>query len=200
MITGQAPSSNGDVAAATSLAAGGLTVWFTGLSSAGKSSISQALYEKLWARGYKVESLDGDIVRQHLSKDLGFSKHDRDENIRRIGFVAELLTRNGVIVLVSAISPYRAVRDEVRRRIGHFLEVYVNAPLATCEQRDVKGLYRRARAGELQHFTGLDDPYEPPEAPDIECHTERETLAESTAKVLDAIDRWLAPRDDRSQP
>src|SRR6202043_1738111 len=105
MITGQAASSNGDVAAATSLAAGGLTVWFTGLSSAGTSSISQALYEKLWARGYKVESLDGDIVRQHLSKDLGFSKHDRDENIRRIGFVAELLTRNGVIVLVSAISP-----------------------------------------------------------------------------------------------
>jgi bifunctional enzyme CysN/CysC len=200
MITGQAPSSNGDVAAATSLAAGGLTVWFTGLSSAGKSSISQALYEKLWARGYKVESLDGDIVRQHLSKDLGFSKHDRDENIRRIGFVAELLTRNGVIVLVSAISPYRAVRDEVRRRIGHFLEVYVNAPLATCEQRDVKGLYRRARAGGLQHFTGLDDPYEPPEAPDIECHTERETLAESTAKVLDAIDRWLALRDDRTPP
>jgi adenylylsulfate kinase-like enzyme len=114
--------------------------------------------------------------------------------------VAELLTRNGVIVLVSAISPYRAVRDEVRRRIGHFLEVYVNAPLATCEQRDVKGLYRRARAGELHHFTGLDDPYEPPEAPDIECHTERETLAESTARVLEAIDRWLALRDDRSDP
>jgi bifunctional enzyme CysN/CysC len=196
MISGQSPSSNGDVASqATSLATGGLTVWFTGLSSAGKSSICQALYEKLWARGYKVESLDGDVVRQHLSKDLGFSKHDRDENIRRIGFVAELLTRNGVIVLVSAISPYRAVRDEVRKRIGHFLEVYVNAPLATCEQRDVKGLYRRARAGELQHFTGLDDPYEPPEVPDIECHTERETLAESTAKVLDAIDRWLALRE-----
>jgi bifunctional enzyme CysN/CysC len=200
MISGQAPSLNGDVAPATSLATSGLTVWLTGLSSAGKSSICQALYEKLWARGYKVESLDGDIVRQHLSKDLGFSKHDRDENIRRIGFVAELLTRNGVIVLVSAISPYRAVRDEVRRRIGHFLEVYVNAPLATCEQRDVKGLYRRARAGELHHFTGLDDPYEPPEAPDIECHTERETLAESTARVLEAIDRWLALRDDRSDP
>jgi bifunctional enzyme CysN/CysC len=201
MISGQAPSPIGDVASrATSPATGGLTVWLTGLSSAGKSSICQALYEKLWARGYKVELLDGDIVRQHLSKDLGFSKLDRDENIRRIGFVAELLTRNGVIVLVSAISPYRAVRDEVRRRIGHFLEIYVNAPLATCEQRDVKGLYRRARAGDLHHFTGLDDPYEPPEAPDIECHTERETLAESTAKVLDAVDRWLALREAGSAP
>jgi adenylyl-sulfate kinase len=200
MISGQATSSNGDVAPATSLATGGLTVWFTGLSSAGKSSISLALYEKLWARGYKVESLDGDIVRQHLSKDLGFSKHDRDENIRRIGFVAELLTRNGVIVLVSAISPYRAVRDEVRKRIGNFLEVYVNAPLPICEQRDVKGLYRRARAGDLHHFTGLDDPYEPPEAPDIECHTERETLAESTAKVLDAVDRWLTLREAGRAP
>ncbi len=144
------------------IATGGLTVWFTGLSSAGKSTICQALYEKLWARGYKVEWLDGDVVRQHLSKDLGFSKQDRDENIRRIGFVAELLTRNGVIVLVSAISPYGSVRDEVRRRIGNFLEVYVNAPLAVCEQRDVKGLYRRARTGELHHFTGVDDPYEAP--------------------------------------
>jgi bifunctional enzyme CysN/CysC len=201
MISGAAPTSNREMASqSTSLATGGLTVWFTGLSSAGKSSICQALYEKLWARGYKVESLDGDVVRQHLSKDLGFSKHDRDENIRRIGFVAELLTRNGVIVLVSAISPYRAVRDEMRKRIGHFLEVYVNAPLATCEERDVKGLYRRARAGELQHFTGLDDPYEPPEAPDIECHTERETLAESTAKVLEAVDRWLALRETSSAP
>jgi adenylyl-sulfate kinase len=147
-----------------------------------------------------VELLDGDIVRQHLSKDLGFSKHDRDENIRRIGFVAELLTRNGVIVLVSAISPYRSVREEVRARIGNFLEVYVNAPLETCEHRDVKGLYRRARAGELHHFTGLDDPYEPPVAPEIECHTDRETLAESTAKVLDTVDRWIALRENGWTP
>jgi bifunctional enzyme CysN/CysC len=196
MISEEAPRSNGDVPSqAASIATGGLTVWFTGLSSAGKSTICQALYEKLWARGCKVEWLDGDIVRQHLSKDLGFSKQDRDENIRRIGFVAELLTRNGVIVLVSAISPYGSVRDEVRQRIGNYLEVYVNAPLAICEQRDVKGLYRRARTGELHHFTGVDDPYEAPTAPEVECRTDRETLAESTAKVLDAVDRWLAVQE-----
>jgi bifunctional enzyme CysN/CysC len=199
MISGEAPRSNGDSPAqGTTIATGGLTLWFTGLSSAGKSTICQALYEKLWARGYKVEWLDGDIVRQHLSKDLGFSKQDRDENIRRIGFVAELLTRNGVIVLVSAISPYGSVRDEVRRRIGNFLEVYVNAPLAICEQRDVKGLYRRARTGEIHHFTGVDDPYEAPAAPEIECRTDRETLAESTAKVLEAVDRWLGLQESGS--
>ncbi|HLX45648.1 MAG TPA: adenylyl-sulfate kinase [Bryobacteraceae bacterium] len=169
----------------------GLTVWFTGLSSAGKTTISRAVHEKLWAMGYKVELLDGDIVRQHLSKDLGFSKEDRDENVRRIGFVAETLTRNGVIVLVSAISPYRAVRDEIRGRIGSFLEVFVNAPLEVCEQRDLKGIYRRARSGELRMVTGVDDPYEAPAAPEVECHTGRETLGESTAKVLRAIEEWF---------
>jgi adenylyl-sulfate kinase len=201
MISRETQRSNGDAPSlAAGIATGGLTLWFTGLSSSGKSTICQALYEKLWARGYKVEWLDGDVVRQHLSKDLGFSKHDRDENIRRIGFVAELLTRNGVIVLVSAISPYGSVRDEVRRRIGNFLEVYVNAPLAVCEQRDVKGLYHRARTGELHHFTGVDDPYEAPQAPDIECHTDRETLAESTATVLNAVDRWLAAHETGDAP
>jgi bifunctional enzyme CysN/CysC len=175
----------------TKPAAHGLTVWFTGLSSAGKTTISRAVHEKLWAMGHKVELLDGDVVRQHLSKDLGFSKEDRDENIRRIGFVAETLTRNGVIVLVSAISPYRAVRDEIRGRIGSFLEVFVNAPLEVCEQRDLKGIYRRARSGELKMVTGVDDPYEPPAAPEVECHTGRETLAESTAKVLRAIEGWF---------
>ncbi|HWY49832.1 MAG TPA: adenylyl-sulfate kinase [Bryobacteraceae bacterium] len=199
MISGETERSNGDARSpGAGLATVGLTLWFTGLSSAGKSTICQALYEKLWARGYKVEWLDGDVVRQHLSKDLGFSKQDRDENIRRIGFVAELLTRNGVIVLVSAISPYGSVRDEMRRRIGNFFEVYVNAPLAVCEQRDVKGLYRRARTGELHHFTGVDDPYEAPQAPEIECRTDQETLAESTAKVLDAVDRWLAVHEPGS--
>jgi bifunctional enzyme CysN/CysC len=199
MISGEASRSNGDPPPpGTTIAAGGLTVWFTGLSSAGKSTICQAVYEKLWARGYKVEWLDGDIVRQHLSKDLGFSKQDRDENIRRIGFVAELLTRNGVIVLVSAISPYGSVRDEVRRRIGNFLEVYVNAPLAICEQRDVKGLYRRARTGEIHHFTGIDDPYEAPAAPEVECRTDQETLAESTAKVLEVVDRRLGLQESGS--
>jgi bifunctional enzyme CysN/CysC len=170
----------------------GLTVWFTGLSSAGKSTISQAVHEKLWAMGHKVEWLDGDVVRRHLNKGLGFSKEDRDENVRRIGFVAELLTRNGVITLVSAISPYRAVRDEIRDRVGRFLEVYVHAPLEVCEQRDLKGIYRRARAGEMHGVTGVDDPYEPPLAPDVECRTDRETPGESVAKVLSAIQTWLA--------
>ena len=170
----------------------GLTVWFTGLSSAGKSTISKAVFEKLWARGYKVEWLDGDAVRQNLSKGLGFSKEDRDENVRRIGFVAELLTRNGVIALVSLISPYRQSREEVLRRIGNFLEVYVHAPLEVCEQRDVKGLYRRARAGEIPAMTGIDDPYEPPLHPDLECRTDVETAAESTAKVIAAIEQRLA--------
>jgi adenylylsulfate kinase len=140
----------------------GVTVWFTGLSGAGKTTITQALGNQLKQRGCKVELLDGDIIRENLSKGLTFSKEDRDINIRRIGFVANLLTRNGVIVLVSAISPYRAVREEVRSLIGDFLEVYVSAPLEVCESRDVKGLYKRARAGEMQGFTGIDDPYEPP--------------------------------------
>jgi bifunctional enzyme CysN/CysC len=169
----------------------GLTVWFTGLSSAGKSTISRAVYEKLWARGCKVELLDGDVVRQHLCKDLGFSKEDRDENIRRIGFMAEMLTRNGVIALVAAISPYREVRDEVRSRIGNFVEVYVNASLEAVEQRDIKGIYRRCRAGELRGVTGIDDPYEPPLAPEVECRTDRESLAESVEKVIRVVEERL---------
>jgi bifunctional enzyme CysN/CysC len=182
--------------AATDIAPGaGLTVWFTGLSSAGKSTISQAVYEKLWAMGLKVESLDGDVVRQSLNRGLGFTKEDRDENVRRIGFVADLLTRNGVIVLVSAISPYRAIRDEIRQRIDNFIEVYVHAPLAVCEQRDLKGIYRRARAGQMHGVTGIDDPYEPPLAPDVECHTDRETAVESAASVLTAIQTWLSGRN-----
>lgn len=170
----------------------GLTVWFTGLSSAGKTTIGQALYDALENRGHPLEWLDGDVVRQRLSKDLGFSQEDRDENIRRIGALAEQLTRAGAIVIVSAISPYRATRDEQRRRIGDFLEVWVHAPLEVCESRDRKGIYRRARAGELHNVTGVDDPYEHPLAPDVECRTDRETLEESVAKVLEAVERWLA--------
>ncbi len=170
----------------------GLTVWFTGLSSAGKTTISESLQQTLEARGYKVEWLDGDRVRERLSKDLGFSKQDRDENIRRIAALAAQLTQGGAIVLVSAISPYRALRAEARQLIGAFLEVWVHAPLAVCEQRDIKGIYRRGRAGEIHNVTGLDDPYEHPLAPDLECRTDRETLEESAAKVLDAIERWLA--------
>lgn len=161
----------------------GVTVWFTGLSGAGKSTICQALEQELRTQGYNVEVLDGDIVRENLTKGLGFSKADRDENIRRIGFVAQLLTRNDVIVLVSAISPYRAIREEVRQKIGNFVEVYVSAPLEICEKRDVKGLYKRARAGEIKNFTGIDDPYEPPFNPEVNCRTDQETLEESLAKV-----------------
>src|SRR5919199_5382068 len=162
----------------------GVTVWFTGLSGAGKTTISRAVEERLNSYGHKVEILDGDVVRQNLTKGLGFSKEDRDENIRRVGFVAALLTRNQVTVLVSAISPYRAIRQEVRERIGNFVEVYVNAPLQVCEQRDVKGLYKKARAGEIKNFTGIDDPYEPPLNPEVECRTDLETLEESASKVL----------------
>ena len=162
----------------------GVTVWFTGLSGAGKTTIRMEVERVLRNQGCKVEVLDGDIVRQNLTKGLGFSKDDRDENIRRIGFVSHLLTRNGVVVLVSAISPYRAMRDEVRDRIGDFVEVYVNAPLNVCEQRDVKGLYKKARAGEIKQFTGIDDPYEPPLHPEVECKTDQETPQESAAKVL----------------
>jgi adenylylsulfate kinase len=169
----------------------GLTVWFTGLSSAGKTTIGEALHAALENRGHPLEWLDGDAVRQRLSKDLGFSKEDRDENIRRIGALAEQLTRRGAIVIVSAISPYRAGRDEQRRRIGDFLEVWVHAPLEVCELRDRKGIYRRARAGELHNVTGIDDPYEHPLAPEVECRTDRETLEESVAKVLRAVERWL---------
>lgn len=161
----------------------GVTIWLTGLSGAGKTTITKALEEKLRANNYPLEVLDGDVVRTNLTKGLTFSKEDRDENIRRIGFVANLLTRHGVIVLVSAISPYRDIRDEVRGKIGNFVEVFVNAPLAVCEGRDVKGLYKKARAGEIKAFTGIDDPYEAPLNPEIECRTDLETLEESVAKV-----------------
>ena len=182
-------------ALASSAAAGeGMTLWFTGLSSAGKSTIAKAVHEKLWAKGCKVELLDGDVVRRRLSRDLGFSKEDRDENIRRLGFMAELLTRNGVIVLVAAISPYRQTRAEMRALIRDFIEVYVHAPLEVLEQRDRNGVYRRCRAGEIHGVSGIDDPYEPPLAPEVECRTDRETLAESVAKVIRAVDERLAGR------
>ncbi len=168
----------------------GITVWFTGLSGSGKTTLARALEAELVARGHDVEVLDGDLMRQHVCKGLGFSKEDRDENIRRIGFVAGLLTRHGVIVLAAAISPYRAIRDEVRQKIGSFIEVYANAPVEVCEQRDLKGLYKKARAGEIRGFTGIDDPYEPPLAPEVECRTDLETVEESVAKIMPA----LAPR------
>jgi adenylylsulfate kinase len=162
----------------------GVAVWFTGFSGAGKSTIANALTEKLKAGGYQLEVLDGDEIRENLTKDLGFSKEDRDTNIRRIGFVAKLLVRNGVIVLVPVISPYRSIREEMRAKIDHFVEVFVNAPLAVCEERDVKGLYKKVRAGEIKQFTGIDDPYEPPTNPEVECRTDLEELSESVDKIL----------------
>ncbi|BAQ62421.1 adenylylsulfate kinase [Geminocystis sp. NIES-3708] len=167
----------------------GVTIWFTGLSGAGKTTISHQVELKLREQGYKLEVLDGDIVRTNLTKGLGFSKEDRDENIRRIGFVSNLLTRNGVIVIVSAISPYREIRDEVREKIGNFVEVFVNAPLSVCEDRDVKGLYKKARSGEIKMFTGISDPYEAPLNPEIECRTDLEELDESVNKVLQSLEK-----------
>ena len=162
----------------------GVTLWFTGLSGAGKTTVALEVEKRLLAKGLPVERLDGDVVREHLARDLGFSRADRDENIRRNSFVAALLTRNGIITLCCFISPYRRAREEARRLIVSFVEIYVNAPLELCEKRDAKGLYARARSGEIAHFTGISDPYEPPEAPEIELKTGRESAAESAAKII----------------
>ena len=161
----------------------GFTLWFTGMSGAGKSTISEIIERALRASGARVEVLDGDIVRTHLSKGLGFSKEDRDTNIRRIGFVAEMLSRQGAIAIVAAISPYRAVREEVRARIPNFVEVYVECPIEVLAERDVKGLYKRALAGEIPSFTGVSDPYEPPANPEVVVNSSKETPAESAAKI-----------------
>jgi adenylyl-sulfate kinase len=162
----------------------GFTLWLTGMSGAGKTTIARVLEEEIRARVGRVEVLDGDIVRTHLSKGLGFSKEDRDTNIRRIGFVCSLLTRNGVPVIAAAISPYRDVRDEVRRDIGNFVEVYVECPLDVLVQRDVKGLYAKALRGEITNFTGVSDPYEPPLNPEVVVHSDSETVEESVEKIL----------------
>jgi adenylylsulfate kinase len=169
----------------------GVTVWFTGLSGAGKSTLCREVERQLRQRGCRVEVLDGDLVRRELTRGLGFSRDDRDENIRRIGFVAHLLTRNGVVVLVAAISPYASTRREVRERVGSFVEVFVNAPLEECERRDPKGLYRRARLGEVPSFTGVSDPYEPPAAAEVECRTHLESLSECAARVMAALEPYL---------
>ena len=161
----------------------GFTIWFTGLSGAGKSTIAAIIERSLRAAGAKVEVLDGDVVRTHLSKGLGFSKEDRDTNIRRIGFVAEMLSRHGVIAIVAAISPYRQVRDEVRGRIGNFVEVYVECPIEVLAERDVKGLYKKALAGEIGSFTGISDPYEPPLHPDVVVNSSLETPEQSARKI-----------------
>src|ERR1700722_1603143 len=167
----------------------GFTLWFTGLSGAGKSTISGLLAERLREAGARVEVLDGDVVRTHLSKGLGFGKEDRDENVRRIGFVCELLSRHGVISMAAAISPYRAVRDEVRARIPNFVEVYVECPIEVIAERDVKGLYKKALAGEIRNFTGVSDPYEPPVAPEVTVNSSKETPEQSVERIWATLER-----------
>src|SRR5215212_2326231 len=163
----------------------GFTLWFTGLSGAGKTTISEILEKQLRERGSKLEILDGDIVRENLSKGLGFSKEDRDINIRRIAFVADLLSRNGVVAITAAISPYREIRDEARATHGdRFVEIYVKASVGECARRDVKGLYEKAFKGEIKEFTGVSDPYEPPYYPKDAANTENESVEESAGKVL----------------
>ena len=166
----------------------GLTLWFTGLSGAGKSTIAEIVGPELERRGILVDHLDGDVIRTNLSKGLGFSREDRDANILRIGFVAKLLTRHGAGVIVAAISPYAETRDAVREMIGdRFIEVFVSTSLDECARRDVKGLYAKAFAGEIKEFTGVSDPYEPPESPEIVCETEQETPEESAKKIVDFL-------------
>ena len=162
----------------------GVSLWFTGLPCSGKSAIADRLAVILKDKGYRVERLDGDIVRQDLTRDLGFSKSDRDENIRRVTFVTKLLARNGVFVLISFISPYREMRDRARSQVENFMEIYIKTSLETCIQRDVKGMYKKAMAGEIKEFTGVSDPYEEPLKPELVVETDNESLEDSTQKVL----------------
>jgi adenylyl-sulfate kinase len=178
----------------------GFTLWFTGLPSSGKSTLARKVEEVLLERGMNVEVLDGDEVRENLSKGLGFSKEDRDTNIRRIGFVAKLLSRNGTVAITAAISPYREVRDELRRAMGRFVEVYVECPIDVLTERDVKGLYRKALAGEIKHFTGVDDPYEEPLKPEVVIHSDRESVDESVSKIVGTLEvLGYIPRTDGAE-
>jgi len=175
----------------------GFTLWFTGLSGAGKSTLSEAIEHRLKASGQKVEVLDGDVVRTHLSKGLGFSREDRDTNIKRIAFVCGLLTRNDVICISAAISPYRETRQWARDHIGDFVEVYVKCPIEVCRQRDVKGLYKLVDEGKIKGFTGVDDPYEEPEHPELIVETDRETIEESVGRIFARLEDlgYLEPED-----
>jgi len=188
-VTAEYPLSGG-VGTPPTRASTGFTIWITGMSGSGKSTVTAILERELRALGLKVEVLDGDVVRTHLTRGLGFSREDRDEHIRRVGWVCELLSRNDVVAIAAVISPYRAVRDEIRGRVGRFVEVYMEAPLDVLVERDVKGLYRRAMSGEIEQFTGVNDPYEPPIGPEVVCHSDgRETPDESAAKVIEALNR-----------
>src|SRR5215470_13983500 len=182
---------------------GGAVIWFTGLSGAGKTTLSRSVSRELIALGHKVEILDGDEVRENLSRGLGFSREDRDENVRRIGFVARLLARNGVVVLASAISPYRQSRDDVRKALENddlpFVEVFVSAPLDVLIERDVKGLYKKAIAGEIKNFTGISDPYEPPQSPSLVVDSAAENLGESTERLLSFLTQTTILRPPAAQ-
>ena len=174
----------------------GFTLWFTGLSGAGKTTVAEIVEHELRERIGSVEVLDGDIVRTNLSKGLGFSREDRDTNVLRIGFVANLLTRNGVGVIVSAISPFKEVRDQVRREVGDgFIEIFVDAPVEVCAERDVKGLYKKAYSGEIPQFTGVSDPYEPPAAPELTLKTNEEEPEDSARRVIAKLEElgYLEP-------
>jgi adenylylsulfate kinase len=166
----------------------GVTIWFTGLPCSGKTTLAEKLADELKKRGYRPECFDGDITRKYLSKGLGFSKEDRDENIRRVGFVCSLLTRHDVITTAAFVSPYRSIRTEIRQMIGNFVEVYVKCPVEKCMERDVKGMYKKALAGEIKNFTGVSDPYEEPETPEIIVETGRETETESLNKILNKLE------------
>jgi len=165
----------------------GFTLWFTGLPCSGKTAVADKVAEVLREHGLKVERLDGDIVRKSLTRDLGYSKEDRNENIRRVTFVAKLLTRNGVAVLTAFISPYREIREHARQEIGNFIEVYVKCPVEVCIERDTKGMYEKAQKGEIKEFTGISDPYEEPLEPEILLETDKETLEESTNRVIQRL-------------
>ena len=182
----------------------GQVIWLTGLSGAGKTTVARAIRSELAALGYRVETLDGDEVRENLSRGLTFSKEDRETNVRRIGFVARLLARNGVIVLASAISPYRQSRDDVRRSVesdgAQFIEVFVRCPLPVLIERDVKGLYKKALAGEIENFTGISDPYEAPLAPDVVIDSSAESIEESAALILERLVESGALANRQIQP
>jgi len=166
----------------------GFTLWFTGLPCSGKTTLAKAVEETLLERGLPVEVFDGDEIRTNLTKGLGYSKEDRDTNIRRVGYVCNLLTRNGVVAIAAVISPYQNIRDEVRKTVGRFVEVFVDAPLDELIKRDVKGMYKKALAGEIKNFTGIDDPYEPPEKPEVHVRTDKEEVEESTAKIVKTLE------------
>ncbi len=181
----------------------GFTLWFTGMSGAGKTTLAREVVQALKERGIaKIELLDGDVIRTNLSKGLGFSKEDRDTNIRRIGWVCEVLTRNDVVAVASAISPYQVVRDEVREKVGDFVEVYVKCPVEVLIDRDVKGLYAKALAGEIENFTGISDPYEEPTEPEVVVETDTESVEESVTKILRKLEdlKYIAEVKDESKP